>query len=152
MKKAARLDKIIELVSNEEIETQSQLAERLNKAGFQTTQATVSRDIKELHLEKKSSGKKSCYFYPENKIVNQNKSFRVLSEGFVRIDPAGNLVIIKTVSGMAMAVATALDAMGVDEIVGTIAGDDTIMCATRSEKDASNMVKKIKKLLKGNHS
>ena len=148
MKKNARHEKIIELVNEGSIETQSELAALLNDAGFQTTQATVSRDIKELRLEKRSSGDRSVYYYPENKVMNQNKYLRVFSDGFVKIDPAGNLVVIRTVSGMAMAVAAALDALEISEIVGTIAGDDTIMCATHSEKDAVAMVNKIKKLLK----
>ncbi len=148
MSKSARHEKIIELVANNEIETQSDLAELLNKAGFATTQATVSRDIKELHLEKRSSGTSSVYYYPENKVMNQNKYLRVFSDGFVRMDAAGNLVVIRTVSGMAMAVAAALDSLGISEIIGTIAGDDTIMCATKTSEDAENMVKKIKKMLK----
>lgn len=148
MKKSARHEKIIELVTSGNIETQSELAELLNKAGFQTTQATVSRDIKELHLEKRSSGDSSYYFYPESRIVDQNKYLRIFSDGFVKMDAAGNFVIIRTVSGMAMAVAAALDALGLSEIIGTIAGDDTIMCATKSDRDAVNMVSKIRKLLK----
>jgi len=148
MKKSARHEKIIELVSEVSIETQSELAALLNQAGFQTTQATVSRDIKELRLEKRTSGDKSIYYYPENKVMNQNKYLRVFSDGFVKIEAAGNLVVVKTVSGMAMAVAAALDALEINEIIGTIAGDDTIMCATKSEKDSANMVSRIKKLLK----
>ncbi len=148
MKKSARHEKIIELVTSGNIETQSELAELLNKAGFQTTQATVSRDIKELHLEKRSSGDSSYYFYPESRIVDQNKYLRIFSDGFVKMDAAGNFVIIRTVSGMAMAVAAALDALGLSEIIGTIAGDDTIMCATKSDRDAVNMVSRIRKLLK----
>lgn len=148
MNKTARHDKIIELVSNNEIETQAELAEMLKSAGFNATQATVSRDIKELHLEKRSSGSRSCYFYPENKMIDQNKYLRVFNEGFEMIEPAGNIVVIKTASGMAMAVAAALDSLGIDEIVGTIAGDDTIMCATRSDSDALSMVRKIRKLIR----
>ncbi|MGI6071958.1 MAG: arginine repressor [Lachnospiraceae bacterium] len=148
MSKATRHEKIIELITNHNIETQSELASMLNEAGFQTTQATASRDIKELRLEKRASGNKSIYYYPENKVMNQNKYLRVFGDGFVRMDAAGNFVIIRTVSGMAMAVAAALDALGISEIVGTIAGDDTIMCATKTEVDAMNMISKIKKLLK----
>lgn len=148
MKKTARHNKIIELISSNEIETQSELAERLNEEGFKATQATVSRDIKELRLEKRSNGGKSCYYFPENKIISQNKYLRVLADGFERAEPAGNIVVIKTASGMAMAVAAALDALNIDEIVGTIAGDDTIMCATRSEDDSMRMVKKIRKLVR----
>ena len=152
MNKVSRHEKIIELVTNNNIETQTELADLLNREGYQTTQATVSRDIKELHLEKRSSGNRNIYYYPENKILNQNKYLRVFSDGFSRIDAAGNFVVIKTVSGMAMAVAAALDNLGIAEIVGTIAGDDTLMCATKSDNDAANMVIKIKKMLKNTYS
>ena len=138
---------ILELIAHNDIETQSELADMLNRAGCTTTQATVSRDIKELRLEKKAKGGKSCYFYPEIKLADQNKSLRVLSDSFISAETAANIVVLKTSSGMAMAAAAALDAMGIDEIVGTIAGDDTIMCATKSDEDAANMVRKIRKLL-----
>ena len=148
MKKTARHNKIIELITANEIETQAELADMLNREGYKATQATVSRDIKELRLEKRSTGGRSSYFYPENKIISQNKYLRVLADGFERAEPAGNIVVIRTASGMAMAVAAALDALNIDEIVGTIAGDDTIMCATRSNEDAMRMVKKIRKLVR----
>ncbi len=149
MKKTARQEKIIEIVSNNDIETQNDLAVMLNDAGFKATQATVSRDIKELHLEKRAKGKGSYYFYPEGRVMNQNKYLRVFNDALVKIESAGNIVVIKTASGMAMAVAAALDSLGMREVVGTIAGDDTIMCATHSDKEASAVVSHIKKMLKG---
>lgn len=147
MKKEVRQQKIIQIISENEIETQSELARRLNSEGFKATQATVSRDIRDLHLEKKSNGSRSIYYYPENKVTDKNKYLRVLSEGFESIEPAGTIVVIRTTSGMAMAVAAALDALDISEIVGTIAGDDTIMCATRSFDDTASMVRRIRKLI-----
>ena len=115
--------------------------------GVSATQATISRDIKELSLEKRQAGKKSVYYYPENRVVDQNKYLSVFSNGFSGIEAAGTIVVIKTVSGMAMAAAAALDNLDIRQIVGTIAGDDTIMCATRSEQDAKDMVEHINSLL-----
>lgn len=156
MKKEDRQNRIIQLVSNREIETQTELAELLSSEGYKATQATISRDIRELRLEKRPSGSKSFYYYPEarNSEREQNyirekqyKYIRVLTEGYESIEAAGNMVVIKTSSGMAMAVAAALDALDIEEVVGTIAGDDTIMSATRSESDAWKMIRKIRKMV-----
>ncbi len=147
--KARRQDKIIELISKNNIETQEELAKYLTEAGFDVTQATVSRDIRALHLEKIPNGKGgSKYYYPEAKIADNEKYLRIFKDGYSSILPAGNIVVIKTVSGMAMAVCAALDSIKLSEIVGSIAGDDTIMCATRSENDAIIVVDKIKQLIK----
>lgn len=150
--KANRQDKIIELISTHDVETQEELAQLLNHAGYQVTQATVSRDIKALHLKKVPSGKKSKYIYPETRQEDQSRYLGILRDAFVSMDPAATLVVIRTVSGMAMAAAAALDHLQLEEVVGTIAGDDTIMCATRSEQEAHTLVEKIKNMLEGMQS
>ena len=135
--KRTRQSKILELISQYEIETQEELANRLVEAGFQVTQATISRDIRELSLTKVTGiNGKSKYAVvmrePSMPAMYSGRYARVLEDGMVSITQADNLVVIKTVSGMAMAVAAAIDAMEIDEIAGSIAGDDTIMCAVRT--------------------
>ena len=132
--KVSRHAKIIELISQNDIETQEELAERLNDAGFKVTQATVSRDIRDLKLTKVSvdgGRQKYVVLKPEEDGMSE-KYIRVLRDGYISMDMAQNILVIKTVSGMAMAVAAAVDAMKWKEVVGCIAGDDTIMCAVRS--------------------
>lgn len=148
--KNERQSKIIELISKHDISTQTELTEYLVKAGFQATQATVSRDIKLLQLEKvpKENGKGTKYYFPASSSADQDKYLRVLKEGFTNVERAGTIVVIRTVSGMAMAVAAALDSCYIKENIGSIAGDDTIFCATKSEKDAQSMIDKIKAYLK----
>ena len=146
--KANRQEKIIEIIAEHDVETQEELAKLLNQAGYNVTQATVSRDIKALRLDKVSDGRKNKYIYPVNKLSEQNKYLSILKDGYVHMDQASNLVVIKTVSGMAMAVAAALDHMKLSEVVGTIAGDDTIMCATRSQTEAESLIIKIREMLK----
>ncbi|MBP5624865.1 MAG: arginine repressor [Lachnospiraceae bacterium] len=141
--------KILELIAKYDIETQEELVEKLCDAGFNVTQATVSRDIRTLHLYKQSTGdgrQKYCV----NKSTDHeldSKYKRVLKDGFISLDMAQNILVIKTVSGMAMAVAAAIDSMEFSEIVGTIAGDDTIMMAIRTVDDTVKLMDKIKKLV-----
>lgn len=147
--KLARHRKIIELVNECVIETQEELAEQLKKSGYNVTQATVSRDIRELKLTKitDDSGKQR-YGVVQNKSTDMNEKYiRILKDGFMSMDMAMNILVIKTVSGMAMAVAAALDAMNWSEIVGSIAGDDTIMCAVRSVDETLIVIEKIKKII-----
>lgn len=149
--KLARHSKIIELINEYDIETQEELAGYLKSAGYNVTQATVSRDIRELKLTKiQSEDGRQKYIVVQNKDTDMNRKYiRILKDGFVSMDMAMNILVIKTVSGMAMAVAAALDAMQWNEIVGSIAGDDTIMCAIRSMDDTLIVMEKIKKLLNG---
>ena len=143
--KSERQNKIIELITQNSIGTQEELAEALKQAGFSVTQATVSRDIRELNLTKTSiDGKNQKYvvFQADRQHMN-DKFIRVLKEGFVGADMAQNILVIKTVAGMAMAV----DAMQWHEIVGTIAGDDTIMCAVRTVDDTVKLMEKLKKIV-----
>lgn len=148
--KLGRHSKIVELIGKYEIETQEELAEHLQKAGFHVTQATVSRDIRELKLSKvQSESGKQRYVVLQSQGSFSDKYIRILKDGFLSMDMAQNILVIKTVAGMAMAVAAALDAIHFHEIVGCIAGDDTIMCAVRSVDDTILVMDKIKKLVNG---
>lgn len=149
MMKVKRHAKIVEIISNYRIETQEELAERLNQEGYKVTQATVSRDIRDLKLTKvpTENGKQRYAVLQGERGGQSEKYIRILRDGYVSMDMAQNILVIKTVSGMAMAVATALDAMKLPELVGTIAGDDTIMGAVRTVDDTILLMEKIKKLL-----
>lgn len=147
--KIARHSKIIELINRFDIETQEELAERLLQEGFQVTQATVSRDIRELKLTKMAvNGDRQKYVVVQSAGGHLNEKYlRVLKDGFVSVDRAENMLVIKTVSGMAMAVAASIDALKWNEVVGCIAGDDTIMAAIRTKEDALAVMDKIRKLV-----
>lgn len=147
--KLERHSKIVELIGKYEIETQEELAQKLQEAGYRVTQATVSRDIRELRLTKvpSESGRQRYVVMQNPTTAFSDKYIRILKDGYVSMDMAQNILVIKTVSGMAMAVAAALDAIHFHEIVGCIAGDDTIMCAVRSVDDTILVMDKIKKLV-----
>ena len=146
--KLERHSKIVELIGKYEVETQEELAELLQAEGFKVTQATVSRDIRELKLMKaQAESGRQRYMVMDTRGNLNGKYSRILREGFVSMDMAQNILVIKTVSGMAMAVAAALDAIHFHEIVGCIAGDDTIMCAVRSVDDTILVMDKIKQLM-----
>lgn len=149
--KKDRQEKIIELVQKYEIETQEELAERLRTLGFAVTQATVSRDIRELQLTKVPlDGSRQKYVILKQDEDDMGDRYtRVLRDGFVSMEPAQNLLVIRTVSGMAMAVAMALDALKLPEVVGCIAGDDTIFVAARTADEAEKLVHKIRDLSGG---
>lgn len=151
MKKSDRQIKILELINTSEIETQEELVQKLSELGYDITQATVSRDIRELKLYKMNlaNGKQKYAVDSSKDHTLDSKYKRVLKDGFVSIDMAQNILVIKTVSGMAMAVAAAVDSMQFSEIVGTIAGDDTIMMAVRTVEDTKNVMQKIKNLAIG---
>lgn len=146
--KQSRHEKIAELVEEFEIETQEELADKLKAAGFSVTQATISRDIRQMRLYKVPSGNgKQKYALLKQEEELAGKYTRVLRDGFVSMDMAQNILVLRTVSGMAMAVAAALDAMHFPEVVGCIAGDDTIMVAVRSTEETKALMEKIGKLL-----
>lgn len=147
--KGKRQEAILDLVKKYEIETQEELAEKLNKSGFAVTQATISRDIRELKLTKIQRGAKQVYAaLTENKYSNSNKYIDILKHSFVSMDMAQNILVVKTASGTAMALATALDSLHWDEIVGTIAGDDTVMCAIRTVEDTKKLMKRLEDILR----
>lgn len=148
--KQARHNKILEIISSQEIDTQEELAHQLKRAGFHVTQATVSRDIREMNLYKVSAGggrQKYIVLRQEDSRQLEDKYIRVLKDGFSSMDMAQNILVVKTVSGMAMAVAAAIDAMRFQEIVGSIAGDDTIMIAVRTVEDTEKLMDRIRELL-----
>ena len=148
--KSDRHKKILELIADNNIGTQEELADALNKAGYNVTQATVSRDIRALNLTKVTIDEVNQKYttLSHSSPVPNDKYIRVLKEGYLSMDMAQNILVIRTVPGMAMAVCAALDALKLDEIVGSIAGDDTIMCAVRTVKDTVNVSNKLKKLIK----
>ena len=147
--KVERHSKIIELIHKYEIETQEELADRLNQEGFHVTQATVSRDIRELKLTKLAmdNGRQKYIIVSGSDEKLNEKYLHVFQDGFLSVDRAENILVIKTVSGMAMAVAAALDAMQWHEVVGRIAGDDTIMAAIRTREEALIIMERLRKLV-----
>ena len=146
--KKDRHKKILDLIKENAISTQEELASALNQAGYNVTQTTVSRDIRELNLTKTTADGIPRYVVFQGDDSNLSKKYiRVLKDGFVNMNMAQNILVIKTVPGMAMAVCAALDAMHLYEIVGTIAGDDTIMCAIRTVEETHSLMKKIRKIV-----
>lgn len=149
--KNERHNKIIELIQEHAIETQQELARLLREAGYAVTQATVSRDIRELKLTKAAVGpKKQKYVILQEKGGKDaflDKYRRTLKDGVVSLCPAQNILVIKTLSGMAMAVAAALDHMDLEEIVGCIAGDDTILCVARDGEQCLAAMRKLQAMM-----
>ena len=148
--KLERRSKIIELIGKYQIETQEELAERLEQSGYSVTQATISRDIRELKLTKVpvGDGAKQKYTLLQEKEADLfQKYVRVLQDGLLSMEAAENLLVIKTLSGMAMAVAAAIDNLEMSGVVGTIAGDDTVMCAIHSVGEVPAVMRRIHELV-----
>jgi len=147
--KKNRQGRILQLIQEENIETQEELADRLSEEGFVVTQATVSRDIRELKIGKipSGNGKQKYAVLTHDDAHLADKYIRVLRNGFISMDNAQNILVIKTVAGMAMAVAAAVDAMKLKEVVGSIAGDDTIMVAIRTTEETQIVMEKIREML-----
>ena len=146
--KKKRHDKILEIIKENEIETQGDLAQMLRESGFNVTQATVSRDIRELGLVKvTASGGKQKYQAAKPVNEQKNRLIRVLKDSVQSVDQAQNILVIKTGSGMAMAAAAALDHLEFPEVVGSIAGDDTIMAAVRTSEETVLLMEKIRRML-----
>lgn len=148
--KKVRQRKIVEIIEKCEIDTQEELVERLRESGFDVTQATVSRDIRELKLSKVSLGdgrQKYVVYKQDDSSHMEDKYIRVLRDGFASVNLAQNILVVRTGTGMAMAVAMALDAMKLPEIVGCIAGDDTIMIAVKNLEDSQKLMEKIHSLV-----
>ena len=146
--KNLRQAKILELVARQQIETQEELSEQLKRAGFQVTQATVSRDIKELRLVKiQGADGRSRYSESAQEGDVAPKYRNILREAVLSVDFAGNIAVVKCFSGMGMAAATAIDAMEGSDVVGSIAGDDTILVVMRSEEKAGQFTTELKKML-----
>ena len=151
MSRAKRQNMILELIVSKEIETQDELVDELKKAGYDVTQATVSRDIKELHLQKitaTSGGTKYAVALDparqEKETVNKYRN--VLHQVLTSAVPAGNIAVIKTLSGTASAAAAALESMDYREIIGTLAGDDTLLVLFGSDRSAFEFCTKVNSL------
>lgn len=147
--KKQRQKKIKELVENHKINTQDELMKKLKESGFYATQATMSRDIRELKLTKISDGINGYYYaFPANSagegIIGLNHSLTHLIES---VDSSINIIVIKTRGGMAQAVATGIDSIKSEDILGCVAGDDTIFVVTRSADSASELGSKIKTMM-----
>lgn len=140
----------MELIHQYDIDTQEELAARLNEAGFKVTQATISRDIRALKMTKVAGkdGKSHYAILEDSPSSLGDKYTRVLHDALTSIDVGQNMVVIKTVPGMAMGVGAALDALKWTEILGSIAGDDTVMCVARTSEDALAVKEKLKSILK----
>lgn len=151
--KKQRQEKIMEIIRENEVETQEDLARHLNEAGYSVTQATVSRDIREMSLIKVPGIRvKQRYTVSTEGGGGGSSGFGrqytgVLQDGVVSMEQAGNLLVIKTVSGMAMAVAAAIDAVKMEGIVGSIAGDDTILCAVKTEEQVVSVMESMQALI-----
>jgi transcriptional regulator of arginine metabolism len=143
--KSRRQQKMIELVNTYEIETQEELADYLRKAGFHVTQATISRDIRELKLSKVNghAGRQKYVAVREIGNVMSDKLGRVLAEGYLESAHVSKMIAVRTMPGMAMAVAAALDAMPIKGFIGCVAGDDTVFCALSSESDEHAIIAQI---------
>lgn len=143
--KAQRHMKIREIITAKEIETQDDLVNELKRAGYNVTQATVSRDIKELHLVKVLTDR-GIYKYSlpaDHRFNPLQKLKRILKESFINIDQSENLIVIKTLPGNANALASVLDRLDWEEILGTIAGDDTILVICRERKNVPVLVQRF---------
>ncbi len=153
--KSKRQEKILELIEKYDVETQEDLADLLKKAGFVATQATVSRDIRELRLVKVSAGvregRQNKSKYAANSVRNEldtrftEKFKSILSEMVIKISSAGHMVVLKTYAGMAQAACATIDSLELPDIIGSLAGDDTIFIVMATENDALDFVKKLSK-------
>lgn len=143
--KNKRQEKIIEIIESQVVETQEALQEKLRECGYDVTQATVSRDIKELRLTKVATrGNRYKYAVLDSDDPKQAAKFVfIMKETVLSVQSAQNLLVIKTFSGMAQAAAAALDNLFGTEVIGTIAGDDTIFAVTASSEDAATLQGKI---------
>lgn len=147
--KQSRLDSILEIIAEHDIGTQDELLTLLRKSGYNVTQATISRDIKELRLVKTLSNNGE-YIYTAEKTSNNNLSSKfdtLLSESAIRIDYVFNQIVIKCYSGLANAVCAALDSQHFEGMVGTISGDDTILIVMRGEQQAHSLYTTLQKKL-----
>lgn len=148
--KISRHAKILEIIEKNPTETQEELAEELKKNGYNITQATVSRDIKELKLVKVLDGD-GIYRYAslkeQDSLLNE-RLVTVFAQSVLSVDFSGNMVVVKTFSGAANAAAEAIDVLDFKEVVGTLAGDDTIFILVRNQENVEIVIDKLKKMMK----
>ena len=148
--KTVRQEKILEIINKYEVETQDDLISHLNAEGFTVTQATISRDIREMKLTKVLTGRGS-YRYIQSRRTTGEENIRfnnALADSILKVDYAGNMIVLKTYPGLASAVATGIDAIHMVEILGCVAGDDTIIIVSRDEKSAGEISEKLKGMMK----
>ncbi len=148
--KSARQKQILEIIGNKDVETQNQLIDELAELGVKSTQATLSRDIKELRLIKELSGTGKYRYVPagrENSVDFDQRLKKIFRECVTSFDNAQNLIVLHTMPGLAPAACSALDGMEIPGLVGTIAGDDTAFIAMKDLEQALDFEKEIEKLL-----
>ena len=148
--KSNRQAEILRLIESQEIETQEQMLECLRVRGIKATQATISRDIKELNLTKQQNGGVSKYVVSQAKQTHHNFSNRlrtIFKESVTSFDTAQNIVVVKTMPGLASAAGAALDGMGIEGLVGSLAGDDTVILIMRTNQLADELCRELKTML-----
>ena len=148
--KSNRQAEILRLIETQEIETQEQMLECLRSKGIKATQATISRDIKELNLMKQQSGGISKYVVAQARQAHHNFSSRlktIFKESVTSFDTAQNIVVVKTMPGLASAAGAALDGMGIEGLVGSLAGDDTVILIMRTNQMADDFCRELKTML-----
>ncbi len=148
--KRIRQEKLLELIAKYEIETQDELIERLRESGFEVTQATVSRDIRELNISKMTTGKGTYrYVLPKHTSQSSNMKFNsALIDALISVDYACNLIVLKTHAGLANALAVGIEAMHLENILGCVAGDDTILLVSRNEDAAHYISDRFRDMIK----
>ncbi len=149
--KKNRQEKMLELISRYEIDTQDELIARLRENGYDVTQATVSRDIRELKIAKMTTGKGTYRYVLPRQLDNSNVGMKLsaaLVDSITRVDYAANIVVIRTYPGLANAVAVGIDSISLPEILGCVAGDDAIMIVVRDESCALDLCDRLREMLK----
>lgn len=147
--KISRQTKILEIIENNAVETQEDLAERLRLEGYNVTQATISRDIRELKLTKLATENGRQKYASINKTDTEvsDRLIRVFRDAVIKVDFAQNMIVIKTLNGMGMAVGVAIDNMENSDILGSIAGDDTVFCVARTHNQALDFIQKLTRII-----
>ena len=149
--KARRQQEILNIIEEHDVETQDQLLAELKARGMQSTQATISRDIKELHLIKELTGYGTYKYVVSERKMSMNFAGRlrtIFKEGVTSFDVAQNIVVLKTMPGLASAAAAAIDGMEIDDLVGSLVGDDTVILIMRTNESAVEFCNEIHKMLK----
>jgi transcriptional regulator of arginine metabolism len=146
-----RQNQLLQIIAEENIETQEQLLERLEARGIKSTQATISRDIKQHHLVKEPAGQ-GRYRYAvsahRTKLNFADRLRTIFRESLLSADYANNIAVVKTMPGLAQGAASALDSMHINDMVGSLAGDDTVIIVMRDEDSARDFCEEIKEMLR----
>jgi len=146
-----RRSKILDIIANNNVETQQQLVDLLEQEGYKSTQATISRDIRDLKLIKTTSGMGKSYYtqtpQEDYKAITGNSFAKILKETVKDVKASENLIVIKTLSGFASAAAEAIDSSSIKEILGTIAGDNTVLLVVDKKENVEAIVNKVKEVI-----